>query len=337
MTAARRDCGRKRRKTGRDAIPEPPPGSARGSRRRSRPDRDPDRHPAPGRPLEFLPLTIGLHRPPSSREDQCGGRMMDDVTLSLLVRAGATAMFVLAMSWIVARAQPGIAAMAIAMPVVVGPGFLVLALERDAAFVLRAAEDGLGALAGTVAFAVVVARLAGHRGTVVTLSAGLACWALTVTVAGLATGWIANGCVFLLAYAAGMYSLGRPATAGQTGTGWSPRVATVRALVAGFLVGAVTLAAARLGPVLSATLIAVPVGMLFVALSVLRDGSPEAARRVMAAGARGTAALALFLVVLRAMLPSGVPPVPAVAASAGASVVLAVLLGLSRRRRGDPG
>jgi hypothetical protein len=255
----------------------------------------------------------------------------DYPALALLVRMAATAAFVLAMGWLVARARPALAAVAIAMPVVIGPGFLMLALERDAAFVMRAAEDALGALAGTVAFAVAVALWAGRLAPALVLAAALGAWLATVAAAGLATGWAGNGAAFVLAYGLGLAALRGAPPAGRGGALWSPGAESLRALAAGGLVGAVTLAAGWLGPGLSGTLIALPVGMLFVAAGVLRMGGPGRARQVMAAGARGTAALALFLVVLRGALAAGAPPLPAVLAATVAGVAMALALGLAVR------
>ena len=253
------------------------------------------------------------------------------LTLALAVRVGATAGFVLVMGWMVARARPAVAAVAIGMPVVIGPGFVVLALERDADFVMRAAESGLGALAGTVAFAVAVARLAGRwpRGPV--LAGGLVAWLAVVAAAGLAPGWTGNAAAFGLAYGAGLVALrGAPAPVRGTAV-WAPGAEVFRALAAGTLVGAVTLAAGWLGPTVSATLIALPVGMLFVAAGVLGAGGGASARQVMSAGARGTAALALFLVAVRALLPTGIGPLAAVLVATAAAVALATALGLAVR------
>jgi hypothetical protein len=73
--------------------------------------------------------------------------------------------------------------------------------------------------------------------------------------------------------------------------------------------------------------------MIFVAAWALKAAPPAAARQVMAAGARGTAALALFLLLVRAMPAHGMSVVAAVAVATVASVALAILLGL--RPRGD--
>lgn len=134
-----------------------------------------------------------------------------------------------------------------------------------------------------------------------------------------------------------MWSLRSAPAPARLRAGWSPGEAVLRALAAGALVGAVTLAAGRLGPALSATLIPLPVGLIFVAAWVLRAAPPEAALQVMSAGASGTVALALFLVVLRGLLTLHLSPVLAVALAATASVALATLIGVRRIGPARPG
>lgn len=260
--------------------------------------------------------------------------MGDAALLSLVVRTGCTMVFVLAMGWTVARASPRIAAVAIAMPVVIGPGFLVLVLERDVPFVLRAAEDGLGALSGTVAFAVVVALLAGRAGRVAVLAAALVAWVCVVTLVGVATGLAQNAAAFALAYVGGVLALPAPPAPPRAPSDWSVRGALPRAVAAGALVGIVTLAAGRLGPGLSGTLIALPVGMLFVAAGLMHTTVPATTRHVMAAALRGSAALSLFLVILRIALPMNVPPLVAVLAAMVGAVALAIGLGMRARASG---
>ncbi len=257
----------------------------------------------------------------------------DTLTLALAVRVAATALFVFGMGWLVARARPAVAAVAIAMPVVIGPAFFMLTLDRDPDFVMRAAEDALGALAATVAFAAAVARLAGRMAPAQILAAALAVWLAAVTATGLAEGLAGNAAAFALAYAAGLAALRTPPPRDHRPTTFAARAETTRAAAAGALVGSVTLAAGWLGPTVSGMLIALPVGMLFVAAGVLRLADPGTARRVMAAGARGTASLALFLLTLRALLPAGVPPVPAVMAATAAATALALALGFGLRVR----
>lgn len=259
--------------------------------------------------------------------------MMEDEGLlvaALAVRVLATALFVFAISWSVARAPKRMSAIAISLPVVIGPGFLILGLEQDVRFLADALDDALGALAATVAFAASAASLAGRCGAAILLCASLAMWLVAAAVAAQTTGLTANGLVFLGAYIGGLLFLsrgvGNAARHATSAVGWSLRAGVVRALLAGLLVGAVTLAADRLGPTLSATLIALPVGMIFVAQGTLRTSGAREMRRIMVAAARGTAALAVFLLVLRAASAFGLSITWAMAPATVASVTCALWL-----------
>ena len=249
--------------------------------------------------------------------------------LSVGVRVIVTAAFVLAMGMIIARARPSLAAVAIAMPVVIGPGFLILALEREPQFILHAAEDSLGALAGTVAFAASVALLAGQVRKSAVLLLSLLAWLLVAVIAGQAYGLGGNLTAFAVVYLAGLWVLRSAPALPRRTVQWSARAELPRALSAGLLVGVVTLGAEYLGPTIAGTLIALPVGMLFVASGVLQSDDATRTREVLSAGARGSAALALFLVTLRVLVAYSVAPVQAVLLATLAAVIAAIALGLA--------
>lgn len=247
--------------------------------------------------------------------------------LSVGTRVIVTAAFVLAMGLIIARARPSLAAVAIAMPVVIGPGFLLLALEREPHFILQAAEDGLGALAGTVAFATSIAMLAGKVQKAAILLVSLLAWLVVVAIAGRAEGLGGNLAAFSLVYLAGLWILrGAPAVPRRTVL-WSDRAEIPRAMSAGLLVGFVTLGAEYMGPTIAGTLIALPVGMLFVASGVLQSDDQTRTREILSAGARGSAALALFLITLRVLVASNIAPVSAVLFATTVAVIAATALG----------
>ena len=257
---------------------------------------------------------------------------MDFFILSLSLRMLLTSAFVLAMGAIIALARPSFAAIAIAMPVVIGPGFVILALEHSPDFILRAAEDGLGALAGTVAFALAVALLAGRVRAQIALMLALVIWLLVVLATGPAQGLIGNLAAFTLVYVPGVWILRARAVAQRRPVLWSPRAELPRAVSAGLLVGVVTLGADTLGPTFSGTLIALPVGMLFVASGVLRSSDPQRVRDVLSAGARGAAALAVFLLCVWWLVMGGLAPLSAVLAAIVPSVGSAILLTFATRR-----
>jgi hypothetical protein len=246
---------------------------------------------------------------------------------SLLVRMAATAGFVLLMGWLVATARPAVAAAAIGLPVVVGPGFFVLALERPDAFVVASAWSGLAALAGTAAFAAGTGALA-DRPAALALAGGLGAWAGAVaaalTVAAAAPGGAGAAAAFAAAWLA-LAPRRRLARAARPG-GWRPAREALRAGAAGLTVGAVTLAAGRLGPQLSGALLAIPVGMIFLAQGLLTRGDPATARAVLLDGVRGALALAAFMATTA--LTAGVAgALPAVLGATAVSCATAAMIG----------
>jgi hypothetical protein len=101
-----------------------------------------------------------------------------------------------------------------------------------------------------------------------------------------------------------------------------------RALSAGFLVGFLTTGAGYLGRTIAGTLIVLPVGMLFVASGVLQSDDATRRRKILSAGARGSAALAPFVVTLWVLVAPNVAPVSAVLFATIPAILAALVLGL---------
>jgi hypothetical protein len=252
---------------------------------------------------------------------------------SMLTRMAATGVFVLMMGWLIANARPAIAAAAIGLPVVMAPGFAVMAMERSDAFVADAARGGLGALAGTAAFAATVAALAG-RSAPAALGAGVIVWAGVASGAQALVAATPGGWGGALAWAAAWLALARQGggEGGGARGGWRLAPEAARAAAAGLVVGAVTLTADRLGPGLSGAMLTLPVGMIFVALSLMARGRPALTAAVMRGGVRGTAALAAFMAVVAAATPS-TGALAAVGLATAASCLTAALIGRAGARR----
>jgi hypothetical protein len=250
--------------------------------------------------------------------------------LALLVRACATGLFVLGMAWLVARGRPLVAAIAIGLPVVLGPGFLLLALDHDPAFVAEAARSSLATLAATIALIVTVAATLPRLSAAPMLLAGCAAWA-GASLVGQWIGGTQAGAVLLYGAAFALSGLlpAGPAPGGGRAR-LPPRwVLAARTLAAGGLVALVTVLADRLGPGPSGALLTFPVGITFVAWGLKQDAPPATARGVLIAARFGTLALAAFLlVVLYGAERLGA--LPAVAAALVASVAVAVLANLAR-------
>lgn len=257
---------------------------------------------------------------------------------SLLIRMTATAGFVLLMGWLVATARPAVAAAAIGLPVVVGPGFVMLALERPDAFVVASAWSGLAALAGTAAFAATAGALADCRAALA-LGGALGAWAAATAAALSVAAALPGGMGAILAFCAAWLAvaprrrLARPSRPG----GWRPGREVARAGAAGLTVGLVTLASARLGPQLSGALLAMPVGMIFLAQGLLARRDPATARAVLADAVRGALALAAFMTTTA--FGAGIAgAVPAVLAATVVACATTVVIGrLGARGRGPNG
>ena len=96
--------------------------------------------------------------------------------LSLGARMAVTAAFVVAASIITERSGPAIGALVATLPVSAGPSYLFLAIDHDAAFIAQSTIASLPMNAATILMSLVFVNLAQHRGTVTSLTAGIAVW-----------------------------------------------------------------------------------------------------------------------------------------------------------------
>jgi hypothetical protein len=96
--------------------------------------------------------------------------------LSLLVKLGVTASFVVLASLAAQRSGALVGAMIATLPVSAGPVYVFLALEHDAQFISQSALGSLTVNAVTGVYALTYAMLAARHGMVVSLGAALAAW-----------------------------------------------------------------------------------------------------------------------------------------------------------------
>ncbi|MFW5681148.1 MAG: hypothetical protein ACOC3D_12845, partial [Pseudomonadota bacterium] len=128
---------------------------------------------------------------------------MPEVLLAIAVKAVATGAFVLAIAVLIQRAPPMVAAASIGFPVVVGPGFFLVALQQPTPFLTQAAANAVLTFVATLVFMVVTGRWFARLGVVPLLGLGLGAWATTailVTSSPLAFPW--SLALFALAFAA---------------------------------------------------------------------------------------------------------------------------------------
>ncbi|WP_207477933.1 hypothetical protein [Arenibaculum pallidiluteum] len=214
-------------------------------------------------------------------------------TMKLVLTAGV----VVAVTWLVERLGPRAGGIAVGLPIVLGPGYLFIALEKPPAYVADASLASLAGLAGVLAFLITHVRIAPASGPVLTLAASILAWGamglvmataqpeLPVTAAILAAG-------FLLARATrGRHDFAaRPAAARAT-----PTMMLGRAVPAGLLVAAVAGSSAALGETAAGVLITFPVGLTAVGWIVHRRLGGRLAAATMAAAQTGILGLLGFL------------------------------------------
>ena len=96
--------------------------------------------------------------------------------LSLALRMGVAAAFVVAASMITERSGPVIGALVATLPVSAGPAYISLALDHDDAFIAQSAVASLPMNAATILMSLVFVHLAQHRGLAASLGAGIGVW-----------------------------------------------------------------------------------------------------------------------------------------------------------------
>lgn len=241
---------------------------------------------------------------------------------AFLLRALATAGIVIAITLAVSRLGARRGGMLAGLPIVLGPGFVVLALVEPPAYVAQAATYALLSLAATQAFMLAYAAAARTGGGVPTaLAAAIAAWLICAAgFAGLDGVGVAGAlAAFVLATAIARLAhrrlvLAEAPARKQDG----PGALLLRGALAGLLVGAVTAASARLGPALAGLAMAYPMGMTVIAASVHRRHGAATAIATLAAVALGTASLAAFCATI-ALLAEPLGSGPAVLAALLAS------------------
>lgn len=166
------------------------------------------------------------------------------------LKMALSAGLVVAASLLVERSGPLLGAMIATLPVSAGPAYVFLALEHGPDFIARSALASLAAIAATMLYVTVYARLARRLRLPWALAAGLAVWLGAVTLitrrAWTLPGALALvGCVFVAGLALTWRCRGVRATAGVRRGRWD---IPARALAVMAVVGLAVLAGRVLGP-----------------------------------------------------------------------------------------
>lgn len=251
---------------------------------------------------------------------------------AFLVRVLATAGIVLGVTVLVARLGPRIGGVVAGLPIVVGPGLFFLALDEPPAYVAQAAVFTLVSLSATQSFVLGFALSARRCSPGVALLWAFGAWAATALalmpvnldawsafalfVAAAVFAWLVIGRL-------GVREFSRPRSGGLASL-------LLRAGLAGLLVGATTLASARLGAHLSGILLAYPVGMTVIAYTIHQRDGPETLIGVMRAVSLGTISIASFGFVTAVTMEAWGAPASLSAALVASLAVTASFLAAAR-------
>ncbi|WP_349367370.1 hypothetical protein [Salinarimonas sp.] len=252
-----------------------------------------------------------------------------------LVRAAATAGIVIAITLAVGRLGARRGGVLAGLPIVLGPGFVVLAATEPDAYVAEAATYALLSLTATQAFMLAYSGVARAGVGVAAALAGavlawLACAAVFTQVeAGAVGALLAFLAATALSHAAHRrLALVETPVRGRDG----PALLLMRGTLAGALVGAVTAASSWLGPALAGLAMAYPVGMTVIAATIHRRHGAPTAIATLGAVAIGTGSLAAFCLAIAVLaLPLGAG-IATATGLAGAMATTAVLFRASRAR-----
>ena len=216
---------------------------------------------------------------------------------ALIVPAIATGAIVIGVALAVERLGARRGGLLAGMPIVMGPGFLFLALAEPDAYVAQAATAALASLSATQVFMLAYAGAA-RAGLAVAGALAAAIGAWTATAAGLAAlepGIAAALALFALATLLARWLGARLLVAGEVAKGREGiGLLVLRGVLAGALVAAVSAGSSRLGPVAAGLLVAYPIGMTVIAAAIhARRGAPTLVATLHAV-ALGTLSLAAF-------------------------------------------
>ena len=188
--------------------------------------------------------------------------------IELFVRIVATAAIVIGVTLAAEHLGPKIGGALAGLPIVIGPAFFFLVRDQSVAFSADAAAAALTSLAATQAF--LLGYVAVAERSRAAIGAAVVAWLLAASLLSLvpASPWLG-----LAIFTASMLAARFLATRflrphGPARAGGSFLSLVLRGLAAGLLVAAVTLAADRLGPVWAGFLIAYPIGMTVISVTL---------------------------------------------------------------------
>jgi len=234
--------------------------------------------------------------------------LLDAFWLALLVKVAAIVAVVMLASIAVERGGPFWGGLMCAVPIVTGPGYVLLALEADAQFVADTALNSIAAASAANLFLVAVVHLAPRWPALPVLAGGIATWLIAIAAVRLVSWTPVTAVAANLASLLIGYRLTRNASA-ATVTARAPRSRLdlpVRALAIGLLVAGVVTASHAIGPRWTGFMLVFPIGLASVVLVIHGRLGGLATAATMANALRALPGLTLALLVLSLLAPYGV-------------------------------
>lgn len=245
----------------------------------------------------------------------------------LAVRIAATALVVILVALAVGWLGPVVGGTLAGLPIVIGPGFAFLLMRAPLPFVAEAAAYTVLALCATQIFALAYIVAASRTGPLPALAAATLGWAIAaLAVRPLPPDPLLGLALFLAATLAARRIGGRFRLAvGPHVRLDEPWLLLVRGGLAGLLVAGVTVAAAALGAAWSGILLAFPIGLTVIAVTIHERLGRAAVIAILHSTMLGVASLAVFSACL-AVLLSRLAALPSLLLALGLSLVTTLAL-----------
>ncbi len=231
--------------------------------------------------------------------------VLDAFWLGLLVKIAVTVSVVCLATIAVERAGPFWGGLLCGLPLTTGPGYVLLALQEDAAFVAASALASLAANLAAYAFLLAIVWLAPRRSAITMLVGAMMCWAI-IAVAVRPIDWTVMSATF--ANVAALLVAGRLTRAIAIdvpikAAARSPYDLPIRALIIGIVIAGIVTASRALGPSLTGIALVFPIGFASVTVVLHRRVGGLAVAATVATALRAIPSLVAAVLVIHLLAP----------------------------------
>ncbi|PTM43299.1 hypothetical protein [Bosea sp. 124] len=258
--------------------------------------------------------------------------MIDPWFLLLAVKMATAAAVVVGCSLLAERSGPMVAALIATLPISIGPVYIFLALDHDAAFIAQGALGSMAANLANAGLSFAYVPMAQRFGTALSLGAAMLAWLATLLLLRLLEPSLPVMLAATILVYGGLHRLFRPYRAARP-THEPSRPWYLIPMRAGFvatLAGTVTTLSAHLGPNWSGALAALPVVLTsMIVMLQPRIGGPATAAVI----ANGALPLIGFGIAIAAVQLTAIPLGSAVALTLSLAISVVWNLGLMRLSR----